>query len=181
MNAAGRIHAIHWPVGDTTVVSTQTFPQLDALKMTVHGERVRRSFAPKAGNIFSACPSPDYSQLVRHYPVCAEAGALALYPYTSITADGIHDLANDTENDETQSAVCLLAYMSRQKGVNRKALALPFTLRGYDGALRQEAFKILSTVKNDTDIEDFFVDYLVNFDDQTDPLWKIADRYLDTR
>lgn len=179
LNAGGKIHAIYWSVGGTAEMPTLTDSQQKALKSSVRGERVWRDVAPKTGMIFNEPSLSAYQEAVKQFPTCHEAAALALYPYEKITTDGIHDFANDTENNETNTVISLLAYLSRQKDVDLKALALPFTARGYHPALRREAFRILSTVKNDSEIEDFFVDYLVNYNDRADPLWGIANDYWD--
>lgn len=180
LNADGDIHSIYWSLGDTVEVPTLTTRQMKLLKSSIHGERVPQTHPPRLENIFCADLPTKYHEAVHSFPSCREVAALALYPDAKITPDGIHALANDTENDETESAVSLLQYLSRQKGTDLKAFAMPFTVCGYHLALREEAFRILSTIKNDSEIEDFFVDYLVNFDDRKNPLWEIANGYWET-
>ena len=76
-------------------------------------------------------------------------------------------------------AGALALYFLRQPGTDAKRLALSFARPWAPLPLRTEAFRALSAIKGNPEIEDFFVDYLVGCDDRDDPLRRIADRYWD--
>lgn len=177
LNAEGGIYAIYWPDGKRWLAPDLTDKQLKCLRGFIWGDLVDRKYPPKIGDIFNYSWPTAYQEAVASFPTYEEAIALALYPESVLCPDGLHDLANCTENDETQAAATLLGYLARQKDTDKKTLALYFTLVGYDTQLRLEAFRMLDKIKNDPEVEDFFVDYLINHNDRTDPLWKIADNY----
>ena len=73
----------------------------------------------------------------------------------------------------------LLSYFCRQPGADSKGLALSFAGAETPPCLREAAFRILAGIKGDPEIEDLFVDYLVDCEDRKDPLRLIADHYWD--
>lgn len=179
MNLNTNIPSVGWLIGNASEVPNLTKHQNKLILEITHGERVNYRKPSTLSDVFTDNLPPTYQKAMHCYPNCWEAAALALYPYRSITVDGLHDLANNTENNETTSVIHLLHYLARKKENDVKNLVLPFTVCGYHQSLREAAFQILFTIKNDEQIEQFFIDYLVNDDKRNSNLWKIANRYWD--
>lgn len=181
MNFNTDICSIQWLIGNASEVPYLSKKQNKLLKAAIHGERVNYKKPSTVSDVFTDNLPPTYQKAMHCYPNCWEAAALALYPNSSITVDGLYDLANNAEDDESTSVINLLHYLARQKDTNIKNLVLPFADCSYSQTLREAAFQILSKQKNDEQIEQFFIDYLVNDDNQRNPLWKIASSYWDNK
>lgn len=148
-------------------------------------EKMRRCWSappsappPTPGELFGRRWEPDYQKAASLFPDVVEAGALALYGRDALDAEGILELQN-REQESALVSPALLRYFLRQPGMDAKRLALSFARPWAPEPLRREAFRALSAMKGDLEIEDFFVDYLVECDDKDDPLRRIADRYWD--
>ena len=148
-------------------------------------EKMRRCWSappsappPTPGELFGRRWEPDYQKAAALFPDVVEAGALALYGRDALDAEGIQEL-QDREQQSALVSPALLRYFLRQPGTDAKRLALSFARPWAPLPLRTEAFRALSAIKGDPEIEDFFVDYLVECDDRDDPLRRIADRYWD--
>lgn len=131
---------------------------------------------PKPGRLFTRQWEPEYRRAAARFPDTVEAGALALYGRDTLTMEGIRAL-----EDPQGSLVppVLLSYFCRQPGGDAKGLALAFAGPKAPPSLREAAFRVLAGIKGDPEIEDFFVDYLVECEDRRDPLRLIADHYWD--
>ncbi len=148
-------------------------------------EKMRRCWSappsappPTPGELFGRRWEPDYQKAAALFPDVVEAGALALYGRDALDAEGIQEL-QDREQQSALVSPALLRYFLRQPGTDAKRLALSFARPWAPLPLRTEAFRALSAIKGNPEIEDFFVDYLVGCDDRDDPLRRIADRYWD--
>ncbi len=124
-----------------------------------------------------SCPEM-YRQAARRFPTSEEAAYLSQYEETELTQEGIRALCRIEDCDETKTAAVLLDYASRQPGVNAKTLAFAFTGAENPPELREAACRILGRIKNDTEIEDFFVHILV-YEEENAPLCAIANCYWD--
>jgi hypothetical protein len=142
---------------------------------------VRRDGPPPVPVPFPTKEWPsEYQAGATAFPTFREAAALALYPLRELTVDGVEKLLHNEEKwDEAETLVALLQYFARQPGGNIKKMALSLAGICYPLPLRLAAFQILNKIKKDKEIEDFFVDFLVNCDDRTNPLRHIADHYWD--
>ena len=131
---------------------------------------------PIPGELFTRRWEPAYQRATAPFPDTVEAGALALYGQKELTLTGIRALP-----DPYGPVIppVLLRYFCRQPGADAKALALSFSGRDTPPNLRQAAFRILAAIRGDPEIEDLFVDYLVECEQKDDPLRRIADRYWD--
>ncbi len=133
---------------------------------------------PKPGRLFTRRWEPEYQQAVARFPNTAEAGALALYGRETLTPEGIYALEDP---QGTLVPPLLLSFFCRQPGADPKKLAFSFAGTDTPPLLREAAFRVLAGIKGDPEIEDLFVDYLVDHDDKRDPLRLIADRYWDRK
>ena len=131
---------------------------------------------PKPGRLFTRRWEPEYQRAAARFPDTVEAGALALYNQETLTLEGIRAL-EDPQGSLVPPA--LLSYFCRQPGADSKGLALSFAGAEAPPCLRAAAFRILAGIKGDPEIEDLFVDYLVDCEDRKDPLRLIADYYWD--
>ena len=131
---------------------------------------------PIPGELFTRRWEPAYQRATAPFPDTVEAGALALYGRETLTMEGIRALP-----DPYGPVIppVLLRYFCRQPSADAKALALSFAGRDTPPNLRQAAFRILADIRGDPEIEDLFVDYLVECEQRDDPLRRIADRYWD--
>jgi len=98
--------------------------------------------------------------------------ALAQHTFSLPYFTGQH-LLSEVKN----GAKKLVVELSR--AADAKKLALSFAGENVPATMRQAAFRVLAGIKGDPEIEDLFVDYLVECEDKGDPLRIIADRYWD--
>lgn len=175
-NKNGELLAIGCPFGYSFKMPTLMEKQFTFLKKNLSVKReVKRYPIPKSGNIFHKVWSEEYKQASKYFPSCEETAALASYPFDTITKEGIEKLLNEEEN--TKLAVYLVSFLCRKEKDNKKQFAFYFADSRFPNELRKTAFQILNTIKNDREVEDFFVDYIVNCEDKTDSLKIIADNY----
>ena len=160
-----------WPDGERETVPGVSIPL----------EQMHRCFPappsappPVPGELFRRQWEPEYRRAAARYPDTVEAGALALYGREALTLEGIRAL-----EDPLGSLVppVLLSYFCRQPGTDAKKLALLFAGKDVPPKLREAAFRVLASIKGDPEIEDLFVDYLVECEQRDDPLRRIADGY----
>jgi len=151
--------------------------------LSIPKNKTRRPFpdntfrpVPTPGALFTRRWELEYQQAALPFPTVTEAGALVAYGKRELTLEGI--LALEDPWDSLLPPV-LLSYICRQPGADAKKLALSFTGKNAPPGLREAAFRILAGIKGDPEIEDLFVDYLVECEDKRDPLRIIADRYWD--
>lgn len=131
---------------------------------------------PKPGVLFTRSWEPEYREAAARFPDTVEMGALALYGEKALTLEGILALP---EPERSLAPPVLLSYFCRQPGTDAKKLALSFAGKDAPLRLRETAFRILAGIKGDSEIEDFFVDFLVECDDPQNSLRLIADHYWD--
>ena len=132
---------------------------------------------PRPGRLFTRRWEPEYRQAAARFPDTVEMGALALYQQKTLTMEGVLALP---EPENALIAPVLLSYFCRQPEVDAKQLALSFSGKEVPFHLRKMAFHILAGIKQDPEIEDLFVDFLVECEDPQNPLRIIADHYWDT-
>lgn len=175
-NKNGELSAIGCPFGYSSEIPPLLKKQFTFLKEKWSMKRkVKRYPIPKAGNIFHKIWSEEYKQASSYFPTCEEAAALAAYPFDMVTKEGIEDLLDKEGN--IKLAVYLIHFLCRKEKDKKKQVAFYFADSRFPSELRKTAFQILNTIKNDSEIEDFFVDYIVNCEDKINSLRIIADHY----
>lgn len=180
-NKTENFSTIGCPFGYLTQIPSLTKKQNIFFERRLNIKReIKRYPKPKEGNIFCKTWSKEYKQSVEYFPDCEEAAALIEYPFDILTKEGIEKLLNDNEQNYTKLSVYLFHFLCKQDKIHKKQIAFYFTSVWFPNELRKAAFQILNTIKNDSEIEDFFIDYIINCEDKTNGLRKIADSYWDT-
>ena len=175
------VRSITWPDGSETALSQLHAPGLEPLLDAPMAERRHKRYPfSEHTDYFTRCWEGEYAQMARRYPTCYEVGVLGLYPEVTLTAEGIRKLAMDDDYEEPESAAQLLRFAARQQGADRKTLAMEFTQVGYPAVLRNAAYEVLDSVKDDPEIDDLMVEILVNCERKDDPIYRIADQHWET-
>lgn len=171
---------IFWPSDEKIAMAPLTRRQINLLTKSYPPIEVINTRPPETSHIFSYNWPREYHEAAEKFPTYKETGALSIYPFEKLTVEGIRRLLVETkESNETETAILLFSFLYRQNDMEKKRLAFSFTAPSFESALRLEAFQKLHSMKDDPEIEDFFVDFLVNCDDKSNPLRKIADSYWD--
>ena len=71
----------------------------------------------------------------------------------------------------------ILFYLSNRMDARLKKIAIICAKKLGDCKLKVQAFKILSNIKDDTEIEELFIDYLIENEDKNSILREIANSY----
>ncbi|MFT4146501.1 MAG: hypothetical protein QM644_18820 [Mobilitalea sp.] len=87
-------------------------------------------------------------------------------------------LFNELDSDKIKTLRRLLLILSDNNDARTKVIALKCAKLDCSN-LKETAFKVLSNIKNDSDIEQFFIDYLVEDTDKHSLLRMIASDYWD--
>lgn len=157
-----------WPDGERTAAVQKSVP--------CFGEH-RTEPRPFPRRERGAYPWPEeYQKAVQRWPTVREAAYLSLYLETELTEAGLRALLRSEEYDETETVAALLEYAARQPGMDIKALALPFAGRDEPAAIREAAYRSLSRLRGDPEIEKLLIDIYVYEEDNL-ALRSIADRY----
>lgn len=171
---------IMWPDSSETRAASVLAPeQVKQLQANPAGEWKELKAMPKTGSPFQKQWPPKFSEAAKAFPTCREAGALALYPYDELSVDGIAAFSAEESSDETETAADLFRYMCRRPGADRKACSMDMLRRNPPISLQLAACEMLCEIKGDEEIEDLFVNILVECEDKSDPLRRIAERYWD--
>lgn len=95
-----------------------------------------------------------------------------------ISENDILSLINESDSDKIKAIGRLLLVLTYNNDVRTKTFALKCAkVECYD--LRKTAFKVLSSIKNDSEIEQFFIEHLVEDTDKHSMLRMIASSYWD--
>lgn len=97
---------------------------------------------------------------------------------TTFSDDEIASLFIDLNTDKFKAIRRLLLVLSDNKDARTKNIALRCLKYDYPD-LKITAFKVLNNIKNDSEIEQFFIDYLVEDTDKHSMLRMIASSYWD--
>ena len=111
------------------------------------------------------------------YPDVLELAEAAALEITEISDDLIEHWIATLDEDAARKLNYAMLYFSRKDTGRAKKLALRCGRITHDEKLLHTAFTVLSIIKNDPDIEQFFIDHLVEDQDKHSQLKKIADEY----
>lgn len=171
---------IVWPdYSETHAASVLEPEQVKQLLAKPAGDWKESEVMPKTGNPFQKQWPSKFGDAAKVFPTCREAGAMALYPYSELTVEGILAFSMEESSDETDTAADLFRYMCRRPGADRKACSMDMLQRNPPIELKLAACEMLCEIKGDEEIEDLFVEILVECEDKMDPLRRIAERYWD--
>lgn len=178
-NSNEMLTAISCPFGyspDVSFLKKEQFVYLKNKSNTT--TKIKKHPSPKAGSLFHKVWSEQYRQSATYFPTCEEAAALISYPFETLTKEGIEKMLNDEEEtDNIKLVVYLFEFLCKQDEINKKQNAFYFTSIWFPDELRKAAFQVLDTIKDDSEIEDFFVDFIINCEDKKNELRIIADNH----
>lgn len=174
----GMLPTLYWPDGEAIQVSIST-EQSSCLRSGVFGKRKKRALSPEEGKLFFSDWGKEFDESASRYPTYQEATALSVYNSRDYSQEKISKLLQHEYADETDIVSRLIFYFSRQKGIDLKVLAFGFTAKYYPNELREIAFRILDTMKSDPEVDDFFVQFLIDTEDKKSVLYMIADHHWD--
>ena len=109
------------------------------------------------------------------------------WQYANCVAAGVYDCDEETVGKYLQSPYtygqelkCVLFLLEQQGSARLKQVALDCAMDERSPLfLKEQAFQVLNKMKNDGEVEDFFVRYLVDNEDKKSRLYQIADTYWD--
>jgi len=119
----------------------------------------------------------DYLESYHYFPNVHDYAEDVAIESTQITQELIEDCFNDPRDKQLRILNHAIKYLYRKDKECALTLAMRVARINFDHKVTQTAFKTLSRYKNNPDIEQFFIDYLVDNNDLKNALWMIADTY----
>lgn len=113
------------------------------------------------------------------YPTVEEYAQMAAAKVDQVTDELMHTCLDDLSGDHIRQMKGMLMLLARAKDSRTKPAALRCARQQADYKLKLLAFKVLNAIKEDAEIEQFFVDYLLENRDAHSLLVQIANRYWD--
>lgn len=131
------------------------------------------------GNIIKRTWEDKYLTSAKHYPTVFEYAQMLAFDIVDITDSLIAEcFANFDEYNQSRLKT-ILFIMSNKQDSRLKKIALKCAKLG-SYKLKIKAYKLLSEMKNDVDVENLFIEHLIDNNDKNNPLTKIADSYWST-
>lgn len=121
-----------------------------------------------------------YLDSAKYYPNVNELAEMILWEKNipGFSDEEIASLFVEIDEEKMKTLRSLLLILSNNKDYRTKEIAFKCTkIDFYD--LKVTAFKVLNKIKNDSEIEQFFVDYIIEDDDKHSLLRTIASSYWD--
>lgn len=155
-------------------------------------ERIPKRYLPKRSSwktpkeIMSKHPGiidhriwePCYLESVSSYPTimeCAVMQSLDIPMNQCIPDNLIQECFNQNDNDAIDKLIAILYLLHYQKDPRRKQVAIQCSK--LFGTLKKTAYQILSYIKSDAEVEQLFIDYLVECEDPHDMILPIIHSY----
>lgn len=138
------------------------------------------SFCITAGTINHRTWEKRYTETVSGYPSILE--------YANIVAAGIpcnapvaikviEDCMSQPNDENQQKMKAVLSVMKMQNDPRLKRISMVCAKQLQNLELKQQAYKALADIKNDSEIEQFFIDFLVACEDKYNPILPIVNSY----
>lgn len=132
------------------------------------------------GEITNQSWSQKYLDSSKYYPTVVE--------YADMVSSGVYDISDELiaeclenlNNENQQKMKTILFSLCNRNDFRLKRVALICAKKLDNCKLKIQAFKVLSNIKDDPEIEEFFIDYLVENDDKHSALRSIANSYWDS-
>jgi len=138
------------------------------------------NFRITAGRISHRKWEKKYCEAAAAYPSVeeyAEFAAAVASCGRPVPDEWIRSCLNHLDEDNQLKMRAILFVMKKENDSRIKKTALSCAGRTKNDILNEEAFGILAGIKNDPEIEQFFVDYLIDHADRHDPVLPIIDLY----
>lgn len=118
-----------------------------------------------------------YLKKARYYPTVKDIAMLDITGISRVSGDEINQWLSSLNKENRKKLRSLLAMWHTKKHPELKSLALKCANTKQKSLLKLEAFKVLNEIKGDIDIENLFIDYLIEDEDIHSPFKMIADSY----
>lgn len=140
-------------------------------------QKKAKEFTP--GNINHRVWEQEYLDTVYKYPSTLEYAEIIVagVPNSFITDDLIKNCLDNLDAENQQKMKAILFALINQNDIRWKQAAIICTKRLSDCSLKKQAYKALCTLKNDSEVETLFIDYLIDCEDKYDPLLPIINSY----
>lgn len=121
---------------------------------------------------------PCYLESVSSYPAIMERAvmqSLDIPIHDPVPDDLIQQCFDQMDNDAIDKLISILYLLHYQKDPRQKQVAIPCTK--FSGILKKTAYQTLSYIKSDAEIEQLFIDYLVECEDPHNEILPIVHSY----
>ncbi len=135
-----------------------------------------------AGTINHRAWEKAYLDSAKQYPSALEYADMAsagISDISIITDDLIAKCIANLNNENQQKMKAILFVLSNQDDPRLKPIAIACAKQLPYCKLKVQAYKALCSLKNDIEVEQLFIDYLVDCEDKHDPLLTIINSYWD--
>ena len=122
-----------------------------------------------------------YTESVKCYPSVLEYAmmtAVGISADNSVSEEQIMNYMKDMNCENQKKMTAVLRVLKIQGDIRLKCIAMRCAREAPSGELKKEAYKLLAQIKADPDIEQLFIDYLVECEDPHDAIRPIVDSYL---
>lgn len=115
-----------------------------------------------------------YLDSSKYYPTVEEYAEMISSEVYNISDELIEECLENLNNENQKRMKKILFYLSNREDIRLKKIAIICAKKLGDCKLKVQAFKILSNIKDDTEIEELFIDYLIENEDKHSILREIA-------
>lgn len=130
-------------------------------------------------NIINKHWESKYIESASNYPTAAQYADMVAADVNEITDKLIEDCLNNLVGENINKIKYIIFVLDNKKDPRVKNIALQCAKQLNYCKLKVQVFKVLNRMKNDEEIEQFFVDYLIEDNDTHSLLVKIANSYWD--
>lgn len=120
-----------------------------------------------------------YIESASNYPNVAQYADMVAAGVKYITDELIEECLNNLVHENISKMKYILFVLDNKKDIRVKYIALRCAKQLNYCKLKVQVFKVLNKMKNDEEIEQFFIDYLIEDNDTHSLLAKIANSYWD--
>lgn len=150
---------------------------LTPLKQTFGKELTNESISYTPTNLISKHWGSEYIDTIKYFPNLSELVEGTLLEINNISNELITECLLNQSAENSRKLRYIINSLARKGDERLKGLALKCGRLNADPILMEISFKVLTQIKGDSDVESFFIDYLIEHNDKHDILVKIADAY----
>jgi len=158
-------------------LSLFTKTQLTTLKQKMEVTGRKEVVSTKNYSLINRTWDNIYVQSHTHYPDVFELAEAIALEISEVSDEFIALCFSSIDEDSLRKLNYSILYLSRKDIERAKNVALRCAKLAIDSKVTETAFKVLSKIKNDLEIEQFFIDHLVYDQDKHSALRQIADNY----
>lgn len=151
--------------------------QLTAIRQKIEATNREEVVTLENYNLINRDWDNIYVQSHTHYPDVFELAEAIALEIPEVSDEFIALCFSSIDEDSLRKLNYSILYFSRKDIERAKNVALRCAKLAIDSKLTETAFKVLSKIKNDLEIEQFFIDHLVYDQDKHSALRQIADNY----